>query len=74
MTDQVTQTPEAAPQAPGVQLQLADLVLATQVIQLASQRGAFKIEEFAQVGGLHERLVAFLQASNALQPAGDQTA
>lgn len=68
--DLQTQTPEAQP----VQLQLADLLLAAQIIQLASARGAIKPEEFTQVGGLYERLVAFLQASGALQPAGETDA
>ena len=65
------QTPEtAAPETtePSVQLQLADLVLAVQIIQLASSRAAFKTEEFTQVGGVYERIVKFLQASGAIQP------
>lgn len=65
MSDQTT-TQEQAPAQ--VQLQLADLLLAAQVIQLASQRGAIKPEEMTQVGGLYERLVTFLQASGALTP------
>jgi hypothetical protein len=77
MSEELQQT--QAPAADAVQLQLADLLLAAQVIQLASQRGAIKPEEFTQVGGLYERLVKFLQASGALQsapqadaPAGEQ--
>lgn len=49
------------------QLQLADLLLAAQAIQLASQRGAFRVDEFSQVGGAYERIVAFLQANNAIR-------
>jgi hypothetical protein len=48
---------------------LQDLMLAAQVIQLASQRGAIRAEEMSQVGGVYERIVAFLQSSGALQPA-----
>jgi len=76
MTDETTQTvdatatPEAAPQ---VQLQLQDILAAAQCIQLASTRGAYRAEEFTQVGGVYERLVAFLQASGALQPATTET-
>lgn len=74
MTEQTTETtettePVSQPTAPAVQLQLADLMLSAQVIQLASQRGAIKPEEMQQIGGLYERLVTFLQASGALQPA-----
>ena len=65
MTDQATQTQEA----PAVQLQLSDLLLAAQVIQAASQRGAIKADEMSQVGGLYDRIVTFLQASGALKAA-----
>jgi len=58
--------PESAPQ---VQLQLSDILAAAQIIQLASSRGAFKTEEFTQIGGVYERMVGFLQASGAITPA-----
>jgi hypothetical protein len=69
--DQTTEVQEdsAAPAEGAVQLQLQDLLLAAQVIQLASQRGAIKAEEMEAVGGVYTRLVKFLQASGALQPA-----
>ena len=54
-------------QAPGLTLQ--DLVLVAQIIQLTSQRGAFKAEELTQVGGLYDKLVAFLQSTGAIAPA-----
>jgi hypothetical protein len=54
-------------QAPGLTLQ--DLVLVAQIIQLTSQRGAFKAEELADVGGLYNKLVTFLQSTGALTPA-----
>jgi len=70
MADETTTpTPEVAPQAPQAQLQLSDILLATQVIQIASSRGAFKVEEFTQIGGVYERLIGFLQASGAITPA-----
>jgi hypothetical protein len=66
----VTEAPVDQPTpAPAPQLQLQDLLLAVQVIQLAGQRGAIKAEEMTAIGGLYERLVAFLQASGALKPA-----
>jgi hypothetical protein len=61
--EQTTTTAETA------QLQLTDILVALQAINLASTRGAFKAEEFTQVGGAYDRIVAFLQASGALQPA-----
>jgi hypothetical protein len=70
MTDQTQdQTPDTPPPATAPQLQLQDLMLAAQVIQLASQRGAIKPEEMEAIGGLYSRLITFLQASGALQPA-----
>jgi hypothetical protein len=59
------------------QLQLSDLMLAVQAIQLASQRGAFKAEEFTTIGGVFDRITAFLQnsgVSNASSaPTSDET-
>ena len=70
MSDQATQ---AAPEAPAIQLQIADILLAAQIIGLASSRGAFRAEEFTQVGGCYDRLTEFLKASGALvPPEGEQ--
>ena len=55
------------PQAPSLTLQ--DLVLVAQIIQLTTQRGTFRAEELEQVGGLYNKLIAFLQSTGALQPA-----
>ena len=65
--EQAVETP--AVDAPVVQLQLQDILLAAQAIQLASSRGAFRAEEFTQVGGVYERIVGFLQASGAVKTA-----
>jgi hypothetical protein len=75
MTDETTQTPDTAPAdagAPQLQLQLKDIVVAAQAIQLAAQRGAFRAEEFTEIGGMYDRIFAFLKDSgalNAIQPA-----
>ena len=75
MSDQTTQATPEAQEPQQVQLQLTDILAAAQCIQLASTRGAFRAEEFTQVGGTYERLVGFLQASGALNPpAGEQPA
>lgn len=52
---------------PGLTLQ--DLVLVAQIIQLSSQRGAFRAEELRQIGELYEKLIAFLQSTGAISPA-----
>jgi hypothetical protein len=58
----------AAPQQPQSQITLQDLVTVAQIIQLTTQRGAFKAEELADVGNLYNKLIAFLQSTGALTP------
>jgi hypothetical protein len=60
-------------QQPAPSLTLQDLVLVAQIIQLTTQRGAFKAEELADVGGLYNKLIAFLQSTGALAPAAAPT-
>jgi hypothetical protein len=50
-------------------LTLQDLVLVAQIIQLTSTRGTFRAEELESVGGLYNKLIAFLQSTGALAPA-----
>ena len=74
MSDQATETTQEVTQQPAsTQLQLQDLLLCAQIIQLASSRGAFKAEEFTQVGGVFERITGFLKDSGALQSAPADT-
>jgi hypothetical protein len=54
-------------------LTLQDLVLVAQIIQLTSTRGTFRAEEMEQVGGLYNKLIAFLQSTGALAPAAAST-
>jgi hypothetical protein len=69
-TPEAPATVDATPQQqPAPSLTLQDLVLVAQIIQLTSQRGAFKAEELADVGGLYNKLVTFLQSTGALTPA-----
>ena len=65
---EANQQQQAAPS-----LTLQDLVLVAQIIQLTSQRGAFKAEELESVGGLYNKLIAFLQSTGALAPAAAPT-
>lgn len=67
--EEQSQVPETAPDQSAVSLTLQDLVLVAQIIQLSSQRGAFRAEELAEVGGLYNKLVSFLQSTGALTPA-----
>lgn len=56
-------------QAQPASLTLQDLVLVTQIIQISSQRGAFRAEELANVGTLYNKLIVFLQSTGAITPA-----
>ena len=61
----------AQPATPSLTLQ--DLVLVAQIIQLTSQRGAYKAEELQNVGALYNKLIAFLDSVGAITKQ-DQTA
>lgn len=66
-TDQ--STPQEQQQHEQPSMQLADMVLMLKVIQATAQRGAIRAEEMAEVGALHNKLVQFLTATGAIQPA-----
>ena len=71
-----TAAPAAEPQEtqqPAPSLTLQDLVLVAQIIQLTSSRGAFKAEELADVCGLYNKLITFLQSTGALTPPAAPT-
>jgi hypothetical protein len=78
MQEQATQQEQVAqPDEAAVQLQLSDLLLCAQALQLASTRGAFRAEEFTQIGGVFDRITTFLKASGAMSsssaPTSDET-
>ena len=52
------------------QIAISDLVLAANIIDLATQRGAFKAAEATQVGDCFTKLVTFVKANT---PATEQT-
>jgi hypothetical protein len=59
------ETKDQAPKDAGemVGLALQDIVLSANIIDLATQRGAFKAAEAGQVGACFEKLVAFIKAN-----------
>lgn len=59
-----SQPQQTTDQAPNLTLQ--DLVLVAQIIQLTSQRGAYRAEELANVGALYNKLIAFLDSVGAI--------
>jgi len=69
-------TSTSGEQAQQPSLQLSDLVLALQTIQASAQRGAVRADEMEVVGGLYNRLFAFLEAQGVIKrpEAGDANA
>ena len=62
----LAQTEETPAQSAGPSLQLQDLVLALQTIQACAQRGAIRADEMTTVGGLYDRMFAFLEAQGVI--------
>ena len=52
---------EAPAEKPSLTLQ--DLTLMVQVLQVGTSRGAWKADELSSVGGLYDRVTAFLTAA-----------
>ena len=51
---------------PNTGLALQDLVTVAQIIQLGSQRGAWRAEELTAIGSLYTKLIAFLESVGAI--------
>lgn len=71
-----TQLPEevvAQPVQEMVQLTIIDLQAVASVIDLASQRGAFRAAELVEVGNAYNKLATFLQFVAAQQPVDQPT-
>ena len=68
MTDQETTTQETTTQP---KLSIQDLVDLRAIIDVASQRGAFRAAEFAAVGAAFNKLNDFLNAVAPAEPTED---
>ena len=69
-TSQVEETAAAeAPQESGAELTVQDLSAIKQIIDVASQRGAFKPNEMMTVGQTYTKLETFLAAVSQQQGA-----
>ncbi len=63
MTDEVKQeVPAEQPQSQGPDLNLNDLAALKSIIEVASQRGAFKAAELESVGKVFNKLNTFLES------------
>jgi len=67
MTEEVM-APEGAEEQEAPQLSLQDIATMVQIIDIVSRRGGFEGQELEAVGGLRNRVVAFL---NAAAPKGE---
>ena len=65
---ETTEAPAAEAQAQGPDLTVQDLQALKSIIDVASQRGAFKPNEMMTVGQTYSKLEAFLGAVAAQQP------
>lgn len=55
-------------------LTLQDLISVAQIIQVTSQRGAYRAEELQSVGTLYNKLIAFLESVGAInRPQAEAT-
>ena len=78
MTEENKQAPateaKEAPEAQSPELTVTDLTAIKQIIDVASQRGAFKPNEMVTVGQTYTKLETFLNAVAAQQQAQQQQA
>jgi hypothetical protein len=58
----VAEQSAAAPEAPAADLNISDLLAVKSIIEIASQRGAFKANELEGVGKIYNKLSNFLEA------------
>lgn len=66
--EQIQDATLAQPEAPAApSLSLQDLVLALQTIQACAQRGAVRADEMTTVGGLYDRMFAFLESQGVIK-------
>lgn len=73
MSEETTATNTAAPEEAGAELTIQDLVAVKSIIDVASQRGAFKPNEMVAVGTIYSKLEKFLTlAQKQSQPAAQQ--
>jgi hypothetical protein len=69
-----TENTNPAPEETAAELTIQDLVAVKSIIDVASQRGAFKPNEMVAVGTVYSKLEKFLMlAQKQSQPAAQQT-
>ena len=71
MTEEVKEEAAVEQQSASPELTVNDLSAIKQIIDVASQRGAFKPNEMVSVGTIYNKLDTFLTAVATQQPKGE---
>jgi hypothetical protein len=71
MTEEVKEAEATETTAAAPELTVNDLSALKQIIDVASQRGAFKPNEMVSVGSIYNKLESFLNAVQAQQAKGE---
>ena len=53
-------------------LSIADIGFLMQIVEVCSQRGAFRAEELASIGTVYNKVKAFVVANTPAEPIADQ--
>lgn len=69
MSEKKSVEQQTPPEQAGITLN--DISNVVRIIDVASQRGAFRGPELSQVGTVHDRLMKFLEANQPKQPVED---
>jgi hypothetical protein len=69
MSEKKSVEQQTSPEQAGITLN--DIANVVRIIDVASQRGAFRGPELSQVGTVHDRLMKFLEANQPKQPVED---
>ena len=69
MSEKKSVEQQTPPEQAGITLN--DIANVVRIIDVASQRGAFRGPELSQVGTVHDRLMKFLEANQPKQPEED---
>lgn len=74
MDDATNTTNETSTEASSSELTINDLAAVKSIIDVASQRGAFKPNEMVAVGTVYSKIEAFLTAAQGAQKAAEKNA
>ncbi len=74
MSTETQETVEVTQPAEQITMTINDLAALANIINVASQRGAFKADELSKVGAAYDKLNAFVMAAQAQTQAAPEAA